>query len=183
MRSIRATPTNDRLVSRAHVLIKVHRFVHLVSLYLFVIEPALEKFGVVLCKDLVTLLYLTELELKGVDLIMKNLTKRYDGRRRRQEIRRLLVPFGPSPPLARCVGRPFVVDGRFLLVLCEGSLIQCEKVLLSREESRSLLEGVGHSGPASCTPRQVRPGGRISETRGTPCKLRGRGSCTGEDMS
>lgn len=57
-------------MSRAHVLVKVHRFVHLISLRLLVIEPALEKFGVVLCEDLITLLDLTKLELKGVDFIV-----------------------------------------------------------------------------------------------------------------
>lgn len=169
-------------MSRAHVFVKVHRFVHLVSLNLLVIEPALEKFGVVLCEDLIPLLDLTELELKGVDLIVKNLSKWHDGRRRKQGIRCLLVLCGPSPSLARCVGRPFAVDGRFLLVLCEGFLIQCEKALLSRGESRSLREGVGRSDLVSCTLRQARPGGKISETRETPCKLRGRGSYTDEDV-
>lgn len=72
---VRATPVNDSLVSRAHVLVKVHRFVHLVGLRLLIIEPALEEFGIVLCKDLIALLDLTELELKCVDFIVKDLSK------------------------------------------------------------------------------------------------------------
>ena len=70
-----AAPVNNSLVSRAHVFVKVHRFVHLIGLHLLVIEPALEEFGVILCEDLITLLDLTELKLKRVDLVVKNLSK------------------------------------------------------------------------------------------------------------
>lgn len=75
LRSVRTAPVNNSLVSRSHVFIKVHRFVHLVGLRLLVIEPALEEFGIVLCENLITLLDLTELELECVDLIVENLSK------------------------------------------------------------------------------------------------------------
>lgn len=79
LQPVRAAPVNNSLVSRAHVFIKIHCFVHLVGLRLLVVEPALEEFGIVLCEDLITLLDLTELELKCVDLIVKNLSKRHHG--------------------------------------------------------------------------------------------------------
>ena len=180
MRPIRATPVDDSLVSRAHIFVKVHRFIHLVSLRLLVIKPTLEKFGVVLCEDLITLLDLTELELKSVDLIVKNLSKWYDETRRRQGIWCLLVLCGPSPSLARYVGRLFFAGGRFLRVIYEGSLIRCGKAPPSRGASRSSREGVGRSGLVSCTLTQARPGGKISGIRGTPYKLRGQGSYTDE---
>ena len=94
---IRAAPVNNSLVSRAHVFVKVHRFVHLVSLRLLVIEPTLEEFGVVLCKDLIALLDLTELELKRVDLIVKNLSKGHHEPRQRRRLGCLLVLCDPSP--------------------------------------------------------------------------------------
>lgn len=87
----------------------------------------------------------------------------------------------PFPSSAHCAGRPFSADGRFPLVLCGGSLIRCEKAPLFHGESRSLREGAGRSGLVSCTLRQVRLGGKISETRGMPCKLRARG-CYMEGM-
>jgi len=72
--SIDAAPVNNSLVSRAHVFVKVHRFVHFVCLRLLIVKPALEEFGVVPCEDLITLLDLTELELKRVNLVVENLS-------------------------------------------------------------------------------------------------------------
>jgi hypothetical protein len=73
LRPVGTAPVDNSLVSRAHVFVKVHRFVHLVGLRLLVIKPALEEFGIILCEDLIALLDLTELELKRVDLVVKNL--------------------------------------------------------------------------------------------------------------
>lgn len=72
---IRTTPVDYSLMPRAHVFVKVQCFVHFVSLRLFVVEPALKKFGVVLREGLIALLDLTQLQLKCIDLVMKNLTR------------------------------------------------------------------------------------------------------------
>lgn len=64
------SPAKDGLMPRAQVLVEIVCLVHLVSLYLLGVEPALEELGVVPGEDLVAFLDLAELELERVDLVV-----------------------------------------------------------------------------------------------------------------